>query len=101
MSKHAVEAFTDSFAPEMEPAGVRVSAVEPGNYSSQIINNAAERMCITPRLNERPSRHRAGRRGRRFRPRVVRAETEASLSGRAERAQARGRSKSRSRSWSS
>lgn len=55
MSKHAVEAFTDSLALEVEPAGVRVSAVEPGNYSSQIIHNAAARMGITSRLNERPS----------------------------------------------
>jgi NAD(P)-dependent dehydrogenase (short-subunit alcohol dehydrogenase family) len=55
MSKHAVEAFTDSLATEMQRVGVSVSAVEPGNYSSQIIHNAAARMGITSRLNERPS----------------------------------------------
>jgi NAD(P)-dependent dehydrogenase (short-subunit alcohol dehydrogenase family) len=32
MSKHAIEAFTDAQAQEMWPHGVRVSAVEPGNY---------------------------------------------------------------------
>ena len=55
MSKHAVEAFTDSLATEMQDVGVRVSAVEPGNYNSQIVHNAAARMGITSRLNERPS----------------------------------------------
>jgi NAD(P)-dependent dehydrogenase (short-subunit alcohol dehydrogenase family) len=55
MSKHAVEAFTDSLATEMEPVGVHVSAVEPGNYNSNIVHNAAARMGITSRLNERPS----------------------------------------------
>ncbi len=55
MSKHAVEAFTDSFATEMQPLGVHVSAVEPGNYNSQIMHNAAARMGLTSRLNERPS----------------------------------------------
>jgi NAD(P)-dependent dehydrogenase (short-subunit alcohol dehydrogenase family) len=55
MSKHAVEAFTDSLATEMQDVGVKVSAVEPGNYNSQIVHNAAARMGITSRLNERPS----------------------------------------------
>ncbi len=55
MSKHAVEAFTDSLAFEMQRVGVGVSAVEPGNYSSQIVHNAAARLGITSRLNERPS----------------------------------------------
>ncbi len=35
-SKHWIEAFTDSFATEMEPHGVMVSVVEPGNYKSNI-----------------------------------------------------------------
>lgn len=35
-SKHAVEAFTDSLAREMEELGVFVSAVNPGNYASEI-----------------------------------------------------------------
>lgn len=55
MSKHAVEAFTDALAAEMKPGGVHVSVVEPGNYNSQIIHNAAARMGITSRLNDRPS----------------------------------------------
>jgi NAD(P)-dependent dehydrogenase (short-subunit alcohol dehydrogenase family) len=55
MSKHAVEAFTDSLALEMQKVGVQVSAVEPGNYNTQIIHNAAARLGITSRLNDRPS----------------------------------------------
>ena len=35
-SKHAIEAFTDALAAEMEPHGVSVSVVEPGNYKSNI-----------------------------------------------------------------
>lgn len=35
-SKHWVEAFTDALAGEMEPQGVHVSVIEPGNYKSNI-----------------------------------------------------------------
>jgi NAD(P)-dependent dehydrogenase (short-subunit alcohol dehydrogenase family)/uncharacterized cupin superfamily protein len=35
-SKHAVEAFTDSLATEMDTLGVFVAAVEPGNFASEI-----------------------------------------------------------------
>lgn len=44
MSKHAVEAFTDSLAVEMEQFGVHVSVVEPGNYRSDILMTLRERM---------------------------------------------------------
>jgi NAD(P)-dependent dehydrogenase (short-subunit alcohol dehydrogenase family) len=43
MSKHAVEAFTDSLALQMAPHGVSVSVVEPGNYDSEIMRTAAAR----------------------------------------------------------
>lgn len=43
MSKHAVEAFTDSLAVQMAPAGVSVSVVEPGNYDSEIMRTAVAR----------------------------------------------------------
>jgi NAD(P)-dependent dehydrogenase (short-subunit alcohol dehydrogenase family) len=43
MSKHAVEAFTDALAGEMEPVGVKVSVIEPGQYKSDIWKSAAER----------------------------------------------------------
>ena len=36
MSKHAIEAYTDSLAAEMSGHGVGVSVVEPGNYQSRI-----------------------------------------------------------------
>ena len=44
MSKHAVEAFTDSLAAEMEELGVGVSVIEPGNYNSAIAVSAQNRM---------------------------------------------------------
>ena len=44
MSKHAVEAYTDSLAREMADFDVHVAAVEPGNYSSSIGRNTLERM---------------------------------------------------------
>ncbi len=43
MSKHAMEAFTDSLAAQMKGTGVQVSVVEPGNYDSRIGVNAAKR----------------------------------------------------------
>ena len=36
MSKHAVEAYTDTLAQEMQRFGVDVSIIEPGNFSSKI-----------------------------------------------------------------
>jgi NAD(P)-dependent dehydrogenase (short-subunit alcohol dehydrogenase family) len=40
MSKHAIEAFGDALAAELQPLGVGVSLVEPGNYRSDIARNA-------------------------------------------------------------
>lgn len=44
MSKHAVEAYSDQLTFEMAPLGVRVAAVEPGNFSTQIGQTRCERM---------------------------------------------------------
>ena len=44
MSKHAMEAFTDSLALEMDRFGVEVSVIEPGNYDSKIVATAYKRM---------------------------------------------------------
>lgn len=44
MSKHAMEAFTDTLAIEMERFGVDVSVIEPGNYDSKIVAAAWKRM---------------------------------------------------------
>jgi NAD(P)-dependent dehydrogenase (short-subunit alcohol dehydrogenase family) len=52
MSKHAVEAFADSLALQMEPQGVRVSVVEPGNYNTEIGSSAARRTGVS-RLTDR------------------------------------------------
>lgn len=43
MSKHAVEAFTDSLAGEMAEHGVAVSVIEPGNYKSKIRRTTMQR----------------------------------------------------------
>lgn len=53
MTKHAVEAYTDSLAAQMAPLGVRVSVIEPGNYNSEIGRNAAQRLGFTSRLADR------------------------------------------------
>jgi NAD(P)-dependent dehydrogenase (short-subunit alcohol dehydrogenase family) len=49
MSKHAVEALTDSLAEQLAPLGVQVSVVEPGNYNSRIVRNAVARERIVAR----------------------------------------------------
>jgi NAD(P)-dependent dehydrogenase (short-subunit alcohol dehydrogenase family) len=47
MSKHAIEAFGDSLARQVEPQGVASILVEPGNYNSQIGATAAKRTGST------------------------------------------------------
>jgi short-subunit dehydrogenase len=42
-SKHWIEAYTDALAGEMEPLGVAVSVVEPGNYKSNIRRSSVAR----------------------------------------------------------
>ena len=44
MSKHGMEAFTDSLAAEMERFDVKVSIIEPGNYESKIGDSLVNRM---------------------------------------------------------
>lgn len=44
MSKHAIEALTDSLAGQLADTGVQVSVVEPGNYNSEISKNAVTRL---------------------------------------------------------
>ena len=51
MSKHAVEAFTDSLAREMRKFDVEVSVIEPGNYRSAIVDTMMRRM---EQLNRTP-----------------------------------------------
>lgn len=45
MSKHAIEAFVDSLATEMEKFAVAVSVVEPGNYNSAIGESLMRRLA--------------------------------------------------------
>lgn len=44
MSKHAMEAYTDSLGAEMEKFGVKVSIIEPGGFNSKIGRTTYERM---------------------------------------------------------
>ncbi len=44
MSKHAMEAYTDSLAEEMEKFGVKVSIIEPGGFNSKIGPTTYQRM---------------------------------------------------------
>jgi NAD(P)-dependent dehydrogenase (short-subunit alcohol dehydrogenase family) len=53
MSKHAVEAFTDSLALQMQPAGVSVSVIEPGNYDSDIMRTALARAGADVKAGDR------------------------------------------------
>jgi NAD(P)-dependent dehydrogenase (short-subunit alcohol dehydrogenase family) len=45
MTKHALEAYTDSLAKQLAPLGVHVCAVVPGNFESAISRNAVERFA--------------------------------------------------------
>lgn len=45
MSKHAVEAFTDTLAIELAPFGVHAGVIQPGNYRSEIMSNMRERLA--------------------------------------------------------
>ena len=53
MSKHAIEAFTDSLAQDLAPLGVAVSVIEPGNYRSDIGKNATQRTGAETRFTDR------------------------------------------------
>jgi NAD(P)-dependent dehydrogenase (short-subunit alcohol dehydrogenase family) len=53
MTKHAIEAFTDSLAAELAPRGVAVNVVEPGNYNSEIGANATKRTGAQTRMTDR------------------------------------------------
>lgn len=44
MSKHAVEAFSETLALELAPFGVSVSVIEPGNYRSEIMASMQQRL---------------------------------------------------------
>lgn len=44
MSKHAIEAFTDSLDLEMQKFGVEVGIIEPGNFRSNIMKNMQARI---------------------------------------------------------
>lgn len=49
MSKHAVEAFSDTLSAELKRVGVKVSVIEPGRFRSQINQNAIKRMSKAPK----------------------------------------------------
>lgn len=43
MSKHAIEAFSDTLAMEMQRFGVQASVIQPGNYKSDIVKSLKAR----------------------------------------------------------
>lgn len=45
MTKHAIEAYTDSLSAEMKKFDVQVSIIEPGNFKSNIMKNMQKRMA--------------------------------------------------------
>ena len=58
-SKHWIEAFTDALAMEMQPQGVSVSVIEPGNYKSNIRRTRVARMLgVDPRNRKSSTRRR-------------------------------------------
>lgn len=50
MSKHAIEAFTDSLAEEVQPLGVDVSVIEPGAFNTELGKNLMKRIGADPEL---------------------------------------------------
>ena len=52
MSKHAMEALTDSLAQELAPLGVQVSVIEPGSYASEAVSNLAKRTGVELRSTD-------------------------------------------------
>lgn len=52
MSKHSIEAFTDSLAQQLIGLGVVVNVVEPGNYNSEIGKNALQRLGKQPQATD-------------------------------------------------
>ena len=52
MTKHALEAYTDSLAKQLAPLGVHVCAVAPGNFESAIARNAVTRFAPPPDASE-------------------------------------------------
>jgi len=48
MSKHALESYTDDLAAEMSLFGVKVSAINPGNYNSRIGTKEAAALAKKP-----------------------------------------------------
>jgi NAD(P)-dependent dehydrogenase (short-subunit alcohol dehydrogenase family) len=53
MTKHAMEAFTDSLAAELAPQGIVVNIVEPGNFNSEIGASATKRTGMQSRMTDR------------------------------------------------
>jgi len=53
ITKHGIEAFTDSLAAELEPQGVIVNVVEPGNFNSEIGASATKRTGVKTTFTDR------------------------------------------------
>lgn len=56
MSKHALEAFVDAFAHEVEALGVGASIVEPGGFRTRLSENIKDRLGALPGLPDLSAR---------------------------------------------
>jgi NAD(P)-dependent dehydrogenase (short-subunit alcohol dehydrogenase family) len=79
MSKHAIEALTDSLAGQLAPLGVQVSVVEPGNYNSNIGKNALARIGADSEAAKSPGYGRRADRSKYKDPDEVAAAVEQAL----------------------
>jgi len=79
MSKHAIEALTDSLAGQLAPLGVQVSVVEPGDYNSNIGKNAITRVGAESEAAKSPGYVRRAERSRYKDPDEVAAAVEQAL----------------------
>src|SRR5258708_2273490 len=55
MSKHAIEALTDSLADHLAPLGAQASVVEPGNHNSSIAQNTPAPLASQPHATNSPA----------------------------------------------
>jgi len=57
MSKHALEAFSDSLVMQLKDSGATAAIVEPGNYNSDIARNAIQRLGPDAKVLHDPGYH--------------------------------------------
>jgi NAD(P)-dependent dehydrogenase (short-subunit alcohol dehydrogenase family) len=79
MSKHALEAFSDSLFLQLKDSGATSSIVEPGNYNSDIARNAIQRLGADAKVLRDPGYHLSADRSRYKQPDEVADAVEKAL----------------------